>query len=197
VCGRRQKIRFKSQEKNDCRSPAAQVPFPLFRRLREPLGPLPLAVWRTSRAYVGFHENGAVSGLATVSNSCHSSSVENDVISLFSLAFSYFCSAPLGLSRASNLASIGENNEKAFGADKTARQFSGCKSGVACEPSPCHIRCARRIVMMNSLYWTRHTANPTLESVGNSRRVRTCAGHVRNRVVDFTEIFCPLGGRGE
>jgi hypothetical protein len=23
------------------------------------------------------------------------------------------------------------------------------------------------------------------------------AGHVGNRVADFTEIFCPLGGRGE
>jgi hypothetical protein len=50
----------------------------------------------------------------------------------------------------------------------------------------------RRIVMMNSLYWTRHTPNPTLESVGNSRRVRTCARHVGNRVADFTEIFRPL-----
>lgn len=82
----------------------------------------------TGRAYVGFHGTGAVSGLARVSKTCHSSSEENDVISLFSFAFSYFCSAPFGLSRASNLARVGENNEKAFGADENASQFAGCKS---------------------------------------------------------------------
>ena len=82
------------------------------------------------RAYVDFHGSGAASGLPRVSKTCHSSSEENDVISLFSFAFGYFCSAPFGLSRASNLARIEENNEKAFGADEKGRQFSGCKSGV-------------------------------------------------------------------
>ena len=48
-------------------------------------------------------ENGADSGLARTSRTCHSSPEENDLISLFSFAFSYLRSAPFGFSRASDL----------------------------------------------------------------------------------------------
>jgi hypothetical protein len=40
-------------------------------------------------------------------------------------------------------------------------------------------------------------ANETGSTCPYRGGLRAAAGHEGNRVADFTEIFCPLGGRGE